>query len=98
MPWIIEGDDHIGDDVGDGEEDGEEGERQNSILPDMDVAGIAEEAEAETKPQTAAAASTAAGRGHERRFLVPEIQCKSGSAITAIMTRKGRSTVKNLIL
>ena len=91
MPWIIEGDDHIGDDVVGGEEEGEEGERQNSILPDMDVAGIAEEAEA--KPL--AAASTAAGRGHERRFLVPEIQCKSGSAITAIMTRKGRSTVKN---
>ena len=91
MPWIIEGDDHIGDDVVGGEEDGDEGERQNSILPDMDVAGIAEEAEA--KPL--AAASTAAGRGHERRFLVPEIQCKSGSAI---MTRKGRSTVTNLIL
>ena len=38
MPWIIEGDagdDSIGDDIDGGEE-------ENSILPDMDAAGIAE--------------------------------------------------------
>ena len=65
MPWIIEGDDHIGDDVGGGEEEGEERERQNSILPDMDVAGMQEEeeGEGEAKPAIAATTSTAAGRG-----------------------------------
>ena len=63
MPWIIEGDDHIGDDVGGGEEQ-EEGE-ENSILPDMDAAESQAEEEGEVKPKTEAdahAASTAGRR------------------------------------
>ena len=61
MPWIIEGDDHIGDDVDGGEEQGEQREQGNSILPDLDVASIQEEApEREEKPAVSAEASDSA--------------------------------------
>ena len=60
MPWIIEGDDHIGEDVDGGEE--EEGEeRQDSILPDMDVSAE----EGEEKPAT----STEAGTGNNVKVV-----------------------------
>ena len=59
MPWIIEGDDHIGDDVG----GGEDGEEENSILPDMDAAeSQAEEGEVKPKTEADAHAASTAGR------------------------------------
>ena len=67
MPWIIEGDDHIGDDVDGGEEQGEQREQGNSILPDLDVASIQQQEEEaperEEKPTVSAEVSDSMGEG-----------------------------------
>ena len=78
MPWIIEGDDHIGDDVDGGEEQGEQREQGNSILPDLDVASIQQEEEEaperEEKPTVSAEVSDS----------VPATTCEGGDSNTRV--------------
>ena len=66
MPWMIEGDagdDSIGEDVDGGEE-------ENSILPDMDAAGIAEGGGEGGGGEGDVPAPVATGRTKKRRLLV----------------------------
>ena len=76
MPWIIEGDDHIGDDVDGGEEQGEQREQGNSILPDLDVASIQQEEgpEREEKPTVSAEVSDSMGEGGDSDLPVEKVQ------------------------
>ena len=66
MPWMIEGDagdDSIGEDVDGGEE-------ENSILPDMDAAGIAEGGGEGGGGEGEVPAPVSTGRTKKRRLLV----------------------------
>ena len=90
MPWIIEGDDHIGDDVDGGEEQGEQREQGNSILPDLDVASIQQQEEEaperEEKPTVSAEASDSAppataGEGGDTDLPVEKVQDSKGEDV-----------------